>query len=156
MIQDAATYFAVSQNLTGAAVGTIAAGTFTPLENFMSLTQARDLGEGEQLFAYVKIDTTVTGSTFLNFTVVTSNDGIALTPLGSTGPIAVAGLTANSVYYIAVGKVAGIVTPSTLFGMVVEPIGGTVTAGAVSAGLTLNTATHVRPYASRSGLTSTT
>ena len=67
--------------------------------NTVDLSQARDVGEGSDLFGRFQIGTAFTGLTALEMQVVAADDAALstnLTVIGTTGAIAVASLTAGA------------------------------------------------------------
>ena len=100
MIQDArlllsGSISAVDNSITGQTVtGT---GTTVVSTNTIDLTQSRDIGEGEDLYARFQVATAASGGTSVEFQVITSASASLTSPtiLGTTGAIPVASVTAG-------------------------------------------------------------
>ena len=124
--------------LSGSIVGAVVTGqTVTGAASVLStntvdLSQARDVGEGQDLFARAQIMTTFTGLTALEVQVIYADDAAltaGVTVAGSSGAIPVAQLTAGARF--AVGLNPRIASKGQRYmGLRYVPT-GTGTAGAV-------------------------
>ena len=87
MITDALLRVSDAQAVTATAVST----------NTVDLGSARDIGAGEELFMNFTVGTAFAGSTTTEFQVISSASADLSTPtvIGSSGPVAVAALTAG-------------------------------------------------------------
>lgn len=133
MLTDALLQLASAQAVTSTAVST----------NTIDLSQARDLGEGRDLYAVITVDTTATaaGAATVNFQIISSAAAALTSPtiLGQTDAIGKAELTAGR-------RPIVVRIPSTV--LAAQPIGqrylglqytvgtGPLTAGAFSVAIT--------------------
>lgn len=99
----------------------------------IDLQNARDIGEGKELFMNFCINQTFAGGTSLQAQVVTSDSATLSNPkvIGSTGEIAVAKLVAGANFPIAINPMVGD-TGAQYIG-VIYTVTGTMTAGQVTA-----------------------
>lgn len=94
MITDINLNLSLNQSLT---TGTINS------TNVIDLSQARDIGEGEDLTVAVSVNQAFAGGTSVTAIVVTADDAALtqnVTPIGSSGAIPLASLTAGNFFYL--------------------------------------------------------
>lgn len=93
MITDFLLRTSTAQALTTTAVST----------DKVDLSQARDIGEGEDLYVVFTVNSALTGGTSVSFEAVIADDAAISTNvevIGMTGAIAAASLTANSQFVV--------------------------------------------------------
>jgi len=124
--------------------------------NTIDLSQARDVGAGEELNVYVNVDTTATaaGAATVNFQIVTSANSNLSSPtiIGQTDAIPKASLVAGQQIIIPVPRSLINATGQRYLGLQYTVGTGPLTAGAFSAGVVIdapdNTAPVKKIYAS--------
>lgn len=78
--------------------------------NTVDLLQARDLGEGTDLYGRFQVATAATGGTTMEFQIIAADDAALstnITVLGTTGPIPLARLTAGARFACGISPVLG-------------------------------------------------
>lgn len=107
--------------------------------NTADLRQARDLGEGQDLFGAFQVTTAPAGGTAMEFQVIQADDAALTTNVqvvGSTGAIPIAQLTAGKRVACNLGPRIGSVGQRYVGARFVPT--GTMTAGAYTGALVLN------------------
>lgn len=100
MITDKLLRFSDAQAITTTAVSTDKA----------DLSQARDIGEGEDLYAVFTVGTAFAGGTSVNMAIAVADDAALssnVTTIGMTGPVVTASLTAGSQFTVRLGPLMG-------------------------------------------------
>lgn len=139
MITDALVKVSAAQALTTTAVST----------DKIDLSVARDIGEGENLFMYFNVDTSLTGGTSVKFEVVVADDAAIssnVTVVGSTDAVLTASLVAG--YSTAVRINPSIASLGKRYLAARYTIVGTYGAGAVTAQIVHNIQGGKKFYAS--------
>ena len=99
MMQDAQLLLSGTINGTTNAITPQTVTAAAVSSNTVDLLQARDLGEGTDLFGRFQVATAATGGTTLEFQIIAADDaalGTNITVLGTTGPIPLARRTAGA------------------------------------------------------------
>jgi hypothetical protein len=100
MITDKFLRFSDAQAITTTAVSTDKA----------DLLQARDIGEGEDLYAVFTVGTAFAGGTSVNMAIAVADDAALtsnVTTIGMTGPIVTANLTAGAQFTVRIAPLIG-------------------------------------------------
>lgn len=96
-----------SVSAAGAVAGqnVFSAGTSVPSTNTIDLLQARDIGEGADLYGRFEVTTAAVGGTSIEMQIIAADDaGLStnVTVLGTTGAVPVASLTLGSRFSCAI------------------------------------------------------
>jgi hypothetical protein len=100
----------------------------------VDLSQARDIGEGEDLFAVFTVGTAFAGGTSVNMAMVVADDAALttnVTTIAMTGVVATAGLTAGAQFTVRLNPLIGSLGRRYLGAS--YTVVGTYTAGTVTA-----------------------
>jgi hypothetical protein len=139
MITDKLLRVSEAQALTTTAVST----------DKVDLSQARDIGEGEDLFMVFTVGTALTGGTSVNFTVTVADDAALstnATTIGMSGVIAAASLTAGAQFTVRLNPLIGSLGRRYLGAT--YTIVGTFSAGTVTADIVTDIQDGKKFYAS--------
>ena len=139
MITDALVKVSAAQALTTTAVST----------DKIDLSVARDIGEGENLFMFFSVDTTLAGGTSVKFEVVVADDAAIssnVTVVGSTDAVLTASLAAGYSTAVRINPIIGSLGKRYLAAR--YTISGTYSSGAVSAQIVNNIQDGKKFYAS--------
>lgn len=111
------------------------AGTPVVSTDSIDLSLARDIGEGTDLWMGFSIVEAYNSLTTLQFEIIGATNGALTTgviSLGSSGPIALASLTAGNIFYVAMNPLYGS-TGTRFIGARYTTVGTTPTTGSVCA-----------------------
>lgn len=138
MITDKFLRFSDAQAITTTAVST----------DKIDLSQARDIGEGDDLYAVFTVGTAFAGGTSAQFSVVVADDAALttnVTTIAMTGVITTANLTAASQFIVRLAPLIGSLGRRYLGGS--YTVVGTMSAGTVTADIVTDIQDGKKSYA---------
>jgi hypothetical protein len=115
----------------------------------VDLSQARDIGSGEELFAVFTVGTAFSGGTSVTFAMAVADDAALstnLTPIGATGAIPTASLTAGAQFAVRLNPLMNSVGRRYLGAS--YTVVGTYTAGTVTCDIVTDLQDSKKYYAS--------